>query len=92
MASSPRWRHQVRQLLTHTAGLPDMLPANLALREARAPLADFVEEALTTPLLFTPGTDHSYSSMGILLAAEIVERRSIAPDAHVILTPLCAFH
>jgi CubicO group peptidase (beta-lactamase class C family) len=30
-----RWCHQVRQLLTHTAGLPDMLPENLALREVR---------------------------------------------------------
>ena len=34
--------------------------------QARAPLADFVAGALVTPLLFTPGTDHSYSSMGTL--------------------------
>jgi beta-lactamase class C len=69
----------VGQLLSHTCGLPDMLPGNTALREARAPLSTFVTETFTTPLLFSPGTDFSYSSMGILLAAEILERISGQP-------------
>eukprot|EP01045_Picozoa_sp_COSAG04_P025701 COSAG04_NODE_3423_length_2824_cov_2.216514_3_plen_289_part_00 len=69
----------VRDLLAHTSGLPDMLPENMALREARAPLSDFVAQTLTTPLLFTPGTDFSYQSMGILLAATIVERLTGQP-------------
>eukprot|EP01043_Picozoa_sp_COSAG02_P070332 COSAG02_NODE_12410_length_1550_cov_1.713301_1_plen_203_part_00 len=69
----------VGQLLSHTSGLPDMLPQNTALREARAPLSDFVAETFKTPLLFTPGTDFSYSSMGILLAAVILERVSGQP-------------
>lgn len=30
--------------------------------------------ALRTPLLFAPGTKYHYQSMGIMLAAEIVER------------------
>ena len=64
----------VRHLLTHTSGLPDMLPNNVALRRAHAPLAEFVRHAMTTPLLFAPGSAFSYQSMGVLLAAEIVER------------------
>ena len=56
-------------------------PGPSALREARAPLSDFVAKTLTTPLLFTPGTDFSYQSMGILLAATIVERLAAAPPS-----------
>lgn len=33
----------VGHLLTHTSGLPDMLPANTALRRAGAPLSKFVD-------------------------------------------------
>jgi beta-lactamase class C len=64
----------IRHLLTHTSGLPDMLPENVELRKRHAPLADFVAATCKTPLLFKPGTEVRYQSMGILLAAEIVER------------------
>src|SRR3954452_18816588 len=64
----------IRHLLTHTSGLPDMLPENDALRKRHAPLEDFVAATCTTPLLFSPGTKVKYQSMGVLLAAEIVER------------------
>jgi CubicO group peptidase (beta-lactamase class C family) len=67
---------RVRDLLSHTSGLPDMLPENTELRRAHAPLSAFVRGAMTTPLLFPPRTDFRYQSMGILLAAEIVERVS----------------
>ena len=70
---------RVRDLLTHTSGLPDMLPENTALRRAHAPLRDFVQGALTTPLLYTPRTGFSYQSMGTLLAGEIVQRVSGQP-------------
>ena len=46
----------IRHLLTHTSGLPDMLPENDALRKRHAPLKDFVAATCTTPLLFSPGT------------------------------------
>jgi CubicO group peptidase (beta-lactamase class C family) len=62
----------VKHLLTHTSGLPDMLPDNDALRKRHAPLKDFVAGTCTVPLLFPPGTQVKYQSMGILLAAEIV--------------------
>ncbi len=64
----------VQHLLTHTSGLPDMLPENVELRKRHAPLADFVAGACKTPLLFRPGTKVSYQSVGILLASEIAQR------------------
>lgn len=69
----------VQHLLTHTSGLPDMLPENEALRRRHAPLAEFVAVTCKTPLLFRPGAKVSYQSMGILLASEIVERITGTP-------------
>ena len=49
----------VRDLLTHTCGLPVQLPEDQELRRAHAPLSTFVERALTTPLIYEPQTDWS---------------------------------
>jgi CubicO group peptidase (beta-lactamase class C family) len=65
---------RVSHLLTHTSGLPDMLPENVELRQRHAPISEFVKQICTTPLLFTPGTDCRYQSMGIALLGEIIER------------------
>lgn len=82
----------IEHLLAHTSGLPDQLEDNAALRARHAPLAEFVQGAIRTPLLFAPGTQYHYQSMGILLAAEIVERisKTPLPDflAREIFTPL----
>jgi CubicO group peptidase (beta-lactamase class C family) len=67
---------RVRDLLSHTSGLPDMLPENTELRRANAPLSKFVEGTFKTPLLYSPETNFRYQSMGTLLAGEIVERVS----------------
>lgn len=75
----PRKDITIKQLLTHTSGLPDQLENNAELRAKHAPLAEFVKGAVRTPLLFTPGTRYHYQSMGILLAAEIVERVTKMP-------------
>lgn len=69
----------IEQLLTHTSGLPDQLDNNHDLRASHAPLSEFVEWAVRTPLLFEPGTKYHYQSMGILLAAEIAERVTKSP-------------
>ncbi|MCA9069628.1 MAG: beta-lactamase family protein [Planctomycetaceae bacterium] len=69
-----REKTTVRQLLTHVSGLPDQLPENAMLRSQHAPLSEFIKHAIRTPLLFPPGTKYSYSSMAILLAAEIAQR------------------
>lgn len=65
---------KVWHLLSHVSGMPDMLPQNIALRRAQAPLSKFVEGALRTPLRYEPGTRFDYQSMGTLLAAALVER------------------
>lgn len=86
----------IEHLLAHTSGLPDQLEDNAALRARHAPLADFVQGAIRTPLLFAPGTKYHYQSMGILLAAEIVERitKTRLPDflAREVFTPLEMTH
>ncbi|HUR59493.1 MAG TPA: serine hydrolase domain-containing protein [Opitutaceae bacterium] len=66
----------IKHLLTHTSGLPDMLPENVELRRRHAPLSEFIAQTCRTPLLFSPGAQVSYQSMGILLAAAIVEKIS----------------
>jgi CubicO group peptidase (beta-lactamase class C family) len=74
----------VGQLLTHVSGLPDQLPENDALRARHAPLADFVAGAMRTPLLFAPGSQYGYSSMAILLGAEIARRLSGKPFSELV--------
>ncbi len=66
----------VRQLLTHVSGLPDQLPNNQELRSSHAPLQDFIAHALKLEPHFEPGSQYEYSSMAILLAAEIAQRLS----------------
>ncbi len=70
---------QVRHLLTHTSGLPDMLPQNLALRAEHAPLDVFIQHICGVELLFQPGTRISYQSCGIAMLGEIVQRMEAVP-------------
>jgi CubicO group peptidase (beta-lactamase class C family) len=63
----------IRHLLTHVSGLPDQLTNNNALRKQHAPLTEFAEQTIRTPLGFAPGSRYQYSSMGILLATRIGE-------------------
>ena len=91
-----RQKITAQHLLTHTSGLPDQLPENNALRARHAPLSEFVAAAARTPLLFEPGTRYHYQSMGILLAAEIVQRVSGKPLAEflekMVFQPLALSH
>ena len=64
----------MQHLLTHVSGLPDQLAENNELRSKHAPLSEFVEHAVRTPLQFVPGSKYQYSSMAILLAARVAER------------------
>lgn len=63
----------IQHLLTHVSGLPDQLPENNELRKKHAPLAEFIEGAIRTPLQFAPGSKYQYSSMAILLATHVAE-------------------
>lgn len=69
----------IRHLLTHTSGLPDQLAENVELRKRHAGLKEFVAATCRTPLLFKPGTEVKYQSMGLLLAAEVAERVTKRP-------------
>ena len=64
----------IRNLLTHSAGLPDMLGNDEMLRMHHAPLSAFLEGTFKAPLKFKPGSQYSYSSMGFLLASEIARK------------------
>jgi len=84
-----RERITMRQLMTHNSGLPDQLPENADLRAAHSPLSKFVSAAIETPLLFTPGTQYSYSSMAILLASEVAQRITKTPIAALVDEVVC---
>ncbi len=60
--------------LTHTSGLPDMLPDNDALRVARAPLTEFLARTCELKPDFLPGRNVQYQSLGFLMIAEVVQR------------------
>jgi CubicO group peptidase (beta-lactamase class C family) len=65
---------QIRHLLTHTSGLPDMATDNVALRAAHKPLSAFIDAICEEKLLFAPGTRVNYQSTGIAMLAEIVHQ------------------
>jgi serine-type D-Ala-D-Ala carboxypeptidase len=60
-------------LLTHTAGLIYESPHMEDLLRQQAPLAAIVAEGCAYPLLFPPGTRHSYSDLGYALAGQMAE-------------------
>ena len=71
----------LRHLMTHTSGLPDMLPDNQALREAHAPMAEFIRRICDLTPDFPAGTAIQYQSAGIAVLGEIVQRVSGLPLA-----------
>lgn len=64
----------VRHLMTHTSGLPDMLPENTQLRQEHRPLVEFVRRICDLRLDFTPGSNFQYQSCGTAMLGAIVER------------------
>lgn len=63
----------VRHLMTHTSGLPDMLPNNIQLRQAHAPLREFYRQICELSLDFPPGANIQYQSCGTATLAMIAE-------------------
>ena len=55
----------VRHLMTHTSGLPDMLPENTQLRQQHAPLKEFIRRICDLELDFPSGTNIQYQSQGL---------------------------
>ena len=65
---------ELRHLLNHTSGLPDMVADNILLRERHADLEAYYASLCKAPLCFRPGSDVGYQSMGFLVLARLVER------------------
>lgn len=71
----------VKQVLTHTSGLPDMLPNNRELRAANATLDEFVKETAATDLVFPSGANAQYQSMGYALLGPLISNLAGQPYA-----------
>ena len=63
---------EIRQLLTHTSGLPP-IPRKIDTGEEHGDLSRTLEATLTTPLLREPGVGYTYSDVGYILLWEIIE-------------------
>ena len=64
----------IRHLMTHTSGLPDMLPNNRELRAAQAPLSEFVSQICELTPDEPPGRIVQYQSTGIAILGELIQR------------------
>jgi CubicO group peptidase (beta-lactamase class C family) len=62
----------LHQLMTHTGGLPEYCGNDFD----RLPLQTMLDDCLSKPLLFAPGTSYAYSNPGFSVVAAIVERVS----------------
>jgi beta-N-acetylhexosaminidase len=73
----PEWRHRVtvRNLMTHTSGLP---PFKEYWRTSKGK-ADTLGKIFAEPLEFEPGAKVVYSDLGIILMAEIIQRLTGEP-------------
>ena len=72
------WRRvTVRNLLTHTSGIPDYLPPiSLAQFDAPTPPTQLLALVADRPLLFPPGSGYGYSNTNYVLLGLIVEALS----------------
>lgn len=72
------WRPiTIRELLTHTSGLPQNAPGENPF-ESRS-LLDSIRSAYGTPLSFPPGEQWQYSNLGYYVLAEVLSRTSGEP-------------
>ena len=73
----PEWRHKVtvRNLMTHTSGLP---PFKEYWRDSKGK-EDTLGRIFAEPLEYEPGTKVLYSDLGIILMAEIIQRLTGKP-------------
>jgi beta-N-acetylhexosaminidase len=73
----PEWRHKVtvRNLMTHTSGLP---PFKEYWRTSTGK-QDTLNHIFVEPLDYEPGTKMVYSDLGIILMAEIIQRLTGKP-------------
>jgi len=78
-------RITIQHLLTHTSGLPDMLPENESLRAEHAPLSEFVARTSRVHPEFDVATNTRYSSMGFAVLGQVLQQVGRA-ELHSLLT------
>ena len=71
-AAEPGASLTLRQLLTHTAGMPEYCGHDFE----RYSIHDLLTKCMATPLLYPPGTDYAYSNPGFSVLGAIVQRVS----------------
>lgn len=71
VAGTPLGKVTIQQLLTHTAGLVDVVGKDAEVIS----LQDVVKRAAQTSLLYEPGTKYRYSNLGYSLLAAVLEER-----------------
>ncbi|SCL46261.1 CubicO group peptidase, beta-lactamase class C family [Micromonospora citrea] len=76
-------RVTVRQLLTHTSGLPEVITAGLTDRYDNAPggVARAVRDLADVPLAGQPGSEHRYSDANYMVLGALVEEVTGRPFA-----------
>lgn len=79
----------LRHLMTHTSGLPDMLPENRELREAGAGLDAFVRGTCGVTPGFPAGRGVQYQSMGFAMLGEVIARVTGMACADWVRRELC---
>lgn len=74
-------RVTIRELLTHTSGIPDYAQLPGFDRSQRAPVSpeELVQRVAALPLLFDPGTDWNYSNTDYVLLGMVIERVTKMP-------------
>lgn len=95
---APGRRITIRHLLSHTSGLSDV--AALSILEEGGGVGytrdEIIDLVAPQPLDFEPGTGHSYSNVGYMLAGAVIEQvtRTTYPDylTNEILRPLGLHH
>jgi len=72
----PSWKPiTVRQILTHTSGLPEIIDDNTRLIDGAEPDAAWAK-VQDLPLRYAPGTQYAYNQTGYALMGKIIEKLS----------------
>ncbi|ATC25912.1 serine hydrolase domain-containing protein [Caulobacter vibrioides] len=72
----PAWKPiTVRQILTHTSGLPEIIDDNTRLIDGAEPDAAWAR-VQELPLRYAPGTQYAYNQTGYALMGKIIEKLS----------------
>ena len=76
----PRPESTIEQLLSHSAGVPAVLPLGDPLHPSAEMRRACIERARTVPLDYEPGTRSVYSDLGFILLGDAVERAGTPLD------------